>query len=369
MPRTSRGISAEMNSSSTRKPPLSVIIPVLNEEGVIGGILEDLSCQDGLDFEVIVSDGGSQDATQKIVARFGAQFVSGRPGRAVQLNAGAGEARGQYLLFLHADSRLPDGGMLAEAVSFLEARIADRGRDSVAGHFALNFIREQTTRTLAWAYLEAKSSLNRENTTNGDQGFLISSSYFHRLKGFDESLPYFEDQRLAERIRESGEWVTLPGVVQTSSRRFEKEGFGKRYTMMAVMMGVHHAGLPGFFQKAERLYVPHHEPGIFLVSPQLDLIQQSLRELGKPEKCRFWLSVGHYVRSHAWQIFFLMDVALSLVSGRRLPRACTGFHDRILEPLLDFRVFDIITACLVFIWFHLLARPWYRIRETAPKRD
>ena len=73
--------------------------------------------------------------------------------------------------------------------------------------------------------------------TNGDQGFLMCRSYFKELGGFNTDLPFLEDQDLAERIRSDGRWVTLPGVLQTSARRFETEGFHRRYILMAIMMG------------------------------------------------------------------------------------------------------------------------------------
>lgn len=89
---------------------ISVIVPALNEEGVIAGALESLSCQGGA-WETIVVDGGSTDRTREVARRYARVLTSGR-GRARQMNAGAMAARGEILLFLHADSRLQPGALV-----------------------------------------------------------------------------------------------------------------------------------------------------------------------------------------------------------------------------------------------------------------
>ncbi len=344
-------------------PRLSVVIPVLNEEWSLPGILGDLARQKDIDAEIVVSDGGSTDGTRRVALEYGVTFLEGPPGRAMQLNAGARQARGSFLLFLHADSRLTDEQALARSVSFLESRIQEHGHDRIAGHFRLRFMRTQTKGGLAYAYMEAKSALSREGTTNGDQGYLLSAAYYRALEGFEESLPFLEDQRLAERIRRTGAWVTLPGLVKTSARRFEKDGLAKRYLMMAVMMGCHHAELHEFFHGARNLYAAHHVAGVFRVSPYFDLIQKTLLERSGQERCLFWLDIGRYVRRNAWQIFFLADVLIGLAFGRTSTHPITRFFDAALAPVLNCRIFDVSTSGLVFIWFHCLVRPWYRFRE------
>ncbi len=91
----------------TGVPRLSVIIPTLNEAEVLSATLERVNQAD--EVEIIVADGGSQDATRSISTDSGAIVVTETDGRAAQLNAGAKRASGRHLLFLHADTLLPDG--------------------------------------------------------------------------------------------------------------------------------------------------------------------------------------------------------------------------------------------------------------------
>jgi len=350
---------------TAKLPALSVVIPAINEEEALSFLLEDLRKQRGIELEVLVGDGGSTDRTREIAGKHGATVVVSPAGRAVQMNTAAREARGDYILFLHADSRLPESKILCEAVAYLQGLIGEAGREDTAGHFQLRFLRDRPGNSAAYAFLEAKSALNRENTTNGDQGFLMRTSFFRKLGGFDESLPFLEDQRLAERIREYGTWVTLPGVLSTSARRFEKDGFTKRYVMMAITMGVLHAGFTDFFVRTRKLglYSLHATPEILLVTPLFDLIARMLRGSSSTDRCRFWRKIGRYVCRNAWQVFFLADVRVisRMKPGRRW--TCLDFYDRVVGRVMEFPIFPLLTSVLTFMWFQFMVRPWYRFTE------
>ncbi|MFQ6016344.1 MAG: glycosyltransferase, partial [Anaerolineae bacterium] len=108
---------------------VSIIVPVLNEAQVIGSLLEHLLALEG-EHEIIVVDGGSEDGTAAIASRY-VRVVSAERGRARQMNAGVREARGEVLLFLHADCRLPAG-----AIQRIEAALADPA--CVGGCFTLS---------------------------------------------------------------------------------------------------------------------------------------------------------------------------------------------------------------------------------------
>ncbi len=192
-----------------RPPVLSIIIPTLNEAETLPGLLGDLRLQQDISFEILVGDGGSVDATRTVAESRGATFIAAPRGRGVQMNMAAAHARGQYLLFVHADSRLDDPRLLCTALMALKE--AARSTPLIAGHFPLRFIRTQKGHALAYRYMEAKSALNRVNTTNGDQGMLLSRTFFEQMGGFDQQLPFLEDQRLAEQVRLRGGWITLPG--------------------------------------------------------------------------------------------------------------------------------------------------------------
>ncbi len=289
-------------------------------------------------------------------------MVRASRGRGAQMNAAARAAHHPFLLFLHADSHLRDPWLLDHAVHALQKRIDAAGNTKVAGHFPLHFIRADGRHTLAYRYIEAKTTLNRTNTTNGDQGFLMAREFFDALGGFSEALPFLEDQEMAERIRRDGVWMTLPGVLESSARRFEAEGFHRRYLLMGIIMGIYSVGAHGFFKRAPDIYRSHPETGL-LLTPFFRTIRRMMREeLGLGGSLRAWLAVGRYVRQNAWQPFFFMDVlARPLFGPKRTP--LLGFHDRIFRPLTNFVPFDALTALFCFVWYMGVLAPWFALRE------
>lgn len=343
---------------------VSVIIPTLNEEKKLPELLSALWVQTCRGLEVIVGDGGSTDRTVEIAEHWGARVVTCGRGRGRQMNAAALSASGAYLFFLHADSCINEPELLDRAVCVIEERIALMGHNRIAGHFRLRF-KTLKQRTIAYDFLEAKSALNRADTINGDQGFLMQAEYFRALGGFDESLPFLEDQRLAHRIRESGVWLTLTGTIETSARRFEEEGFARRYILMAIIMGLNDVGLNAFFEAAPHAYRVQHETRLLLLTPFFRIIRRITRDMGLKRSFITWLRVGRYIKRNAWQIFFFLDVVLKRwVGGTRYQRnMLLSLHDRIVRPVLDFRVFDWITAGLAYVWIMSVLASWYRIRD------
>jgi len=239
-------------------PELSVVVPTLDEAEALPELLAQLGQQAGIALEVIVADGGSRDATLEIAQAAGARVVHAPRGRGAQKNAGAAVARAAYLLFLHADSWLESPGLLRDALAALRDDLAKHGGDA-AGHFPLRFARAERGHARFYRGLEEKTACNRPDTVNGDQGALLRTAHFHALGGFDEELPFLEDQRLAARIFARDRWIVLPGRLVTSARRFESEGHYRRYTLMAIMMGLHAAGLEVFFSRARGVYVGQSE--------------------------------------------------------------------------------------------------------------
>jgi rSAM/selenodomain-associated transferase 2 len=341
---------------------LTVIIPVLNEADRLPALLSALREQRGLDIETIVADGGSHDDSARIAAYFNVQIIHADRGRGRQMNAAARVALGEYLLFLHADSSIDDPELLFKAVAALRDEFK-RQKGEVAGHFRLNFQRTSKGSRIAYRYLEEKTALNRVNTTNGDQGLLITKSFFRSLSGFDESLPFLEDQRLAERIRARGRWITLPGVLGTSARRFEVEGFYRRYILMGIIMGLHSTDVHPFFRRAGNVYRSQTDTGRLLLTPFFRMIWRMLQEdLGWWGSLRTWFHVGRYVRQNAWQIFFFFDVLMRPIMGPgRNP--FLAIHDRVFRPVTDFRFFDGITAVGSFLWYMGILAPWFWVVE------
>jgi rSAM/selenodomain-associated transferase 2 len=346
-------------------PSLSIIIPTLNEAEHLPALLADLRRQQGVTLEIIVADGGSRDGTLAIAESFGVHGLSTRQGRGAQMNAAAQRATSDTLLFLHADSRLDPPDLLHRALQALTS--ARQGEEKIAGHFSLRFLRTTSRNNLAYRYLEAKSALNRVNTTNGDQGFLLRRDFFHQLGGFAEDLPFLEDQGLAEKIRAQGRWITLPGELKTSARRFESEGFHRRYILMSMMMGLYSIGEKDFFLRAPGVYKLQEETGKLCLSPFFRLSRTLLSEWGGSESMRIFYRLGRYIRPNSWQLFFFIDVCLRPLPGR-VNTPFLNFHDRIFAPLTNFRAFNVLAGLLCFVWFIGILPAFFWLIEQFPRR-
>ena len=344
------------------QPLLSIIIPALNEAGTLPALLADLGRQEDIAFEIIIGDGGSTDATETVAGSFGSRFLRCPRGRGGQMNAAAGQATGIYFLFLHADSRLDDSRLLVNALATLQQ--AEKEHPRVAGHFRLRFMRSGQRNRLAYRYIEEKTALNRTNTTNGDQGLLLSRTFYHQLGGFDDSLPFLEDQRLAEKIRDQGRWLTLPGSLHTSARRFENEGFHRRYLLMGMMMGLFSIGELAFFTRAPGVYRVQQETGQLLLTPFFGLLWSMVRrDWGLSGTLRTFYRLGHYIRHNAWQLFFFLDVWLRPHLGPgRYP--LLGFYDRLVAPCIDFRLLSVFTGLCCFVWYMGILAPFIWLQES-----
>ncbi len=346
-------------------PLLSVIIPTLDETGQLPLLLQQLAAQKDVALEIIVADGGSTDSTRSVAEAFNAGLVRAEQGRGRQMNAAVRKSAGGYLLFLHADSRLDDDSLLFKALQALILEIDRVGRDDVAGHFRLRFIRTTAANAIAFRYAEEKSAFNRPNTTNGDQGLLLSRDYFRRLGGFAETLPFLEDQGIAEKIRVAGKLLTLPGYLQTSARRFEAEGFHRRYILMSMMMGLYSVGEEAFFLRAPGVYRVQKETGKLLLSPFFGIIWQLIREdWGFWGTVRTFFRLGRYIRQNSWQLFYFIDIlARPALGAERYP--FLKFHDRVFGPLTNFRLFDALTGLFCLIWFMGVLAPFFRLCDDS----
>ncbi len=338
-------------------PLLSVIIPTLNEAENLPLLLDELKKQQNISVEILIGDGGSTDATPMIAEAFGVRFILAPKGRGSQMNAAAMQASGDMLLFLHADSRIEDPDLLSSALSAIK-RESDKCKQ-LAGHFTLHFIRTSSENAMAYRYAEEKTAFNRVNTTNGDQGLLLSREFFRQLGGFDESMPFLEDQRIAEKIRSLGKWITLPGYLKTSARRFEAEGFHRRYILMSMMMGLHSVGAEEFFARAPGVYQLQQETGKLYLSPVFGLVWRMVcYDWGFFGSIRVFYLLGRYIRQNSWQMFFFLDVLLRPLLGKgHYPFLL--FHDRVFGPCTDFKLCDAIVGVICFIWFLGILAPFF----------
>ena len=347
------------------QPELSVIVPVLNEAAVLPALLTQLKQQQGIAVQIVVADGGSSDSSVAIAEAAGATVLRTAAGRATQMNAGAAIADAEHVLFLHADSGLPDTQLLRRALDALLAEQHGADSQPVAGHFALRFIGEhsgqQHTPPFGYRYLQTKTALNRENTTNGDQGLLISRADFNAQGGFDDSLPFLEDQRVAEQLRREGRWITLPARLDTAARRFESEGFVRRYTLMSIMMGLFAIGAMQFFRRAGDVYRHQQDTRRLQLAPFLSVAWSVLLELSWRER----IALGRYVARNAWQFALMCDVwrDRSLGTGAPEPAAppTLRFYDEYLAWFFNSRVVGAITFALVVIWFFGILWPTFAL--------
>ncbi|MCR9085307.1 MAG: TIGR04283 family arsenosugar biosynthesis glycosyltransferase [Rhodobacteraceae bacterium] len=198
--------------------PLSVVIPTLNAAETLLGCLEALfeGLFDGLIQEVIVSDGGSDDATCAIATELGARTVSGSAGRGGQIARGCGAARAQWVLVLHADTRLQPGWAQAVAAHMTDA--PDR-----AGYFWLRFDVAGIAPALVsrWANLRARVL----GLPYGDQGLMLPRDLLVQVGGYPD-LPLMEDVALARVLR--GRLRPLGHIAVTSADRYVAEGWVRR---------------------------------------------------------------------------------------------------------------------------------------------
>lgn len=332
---------------------VAIVIPTYNEALSLPDLLNDLEEQKGIQLNVIVSDGGSSDHTLSVASGRSTVVQNHRASRAEQLNLGAAQADQEWILFLHADSRLRDPYLLKNALEHIIAM-----GSSTAGHFPLEFVGPDSDHP-GFRFLSAKSKLNRPFTINGDQGFLVHRELYDAVGGFDSSLPFLEDQRFAQRIRPLGAWVTLPGQLQTSTRRFATEGFGRRYLVMAVVMGVNEVGLNDFFELVNAYRPAPHEP--LDLGPVISAIHEVTFQKSADEAWQIWEGVGRFLRLNAWQLALLFDVYLL----HDKPLTLTDRFDRHVAAKLDNRWADAVASALAASFFLVVVPSWWSNRERA----
>jgi len=341
------------------RPDLSIIVPVLNEEGSLPRLLDSLADQRGVRFELIVVDGGSTDGSAELLQRalpaFSLQWLKVPAGRAHQLNAGAALAQGRLLLFLHADSQFSDPRALAQAVAMVDGL----SPTLQAGRFRLSFRREQAAYGFGFFFWECKARLDRPACIHGDQGLLVARELFSRCGPFDERLPLAPETWFADRVRHECPWQLFPAVIETSARRFEVEGLAQRQTLNALLMNFATIGWDAFFGRVKDIYRSQDRATALFLKHYVALIDSLLDGLPARERRRLWMATGRFVRSHAWQIPFALDARRGFSRGRhpdQLSSPLLNFHDRWFERFTDNSCGRVLAAVLTWLWFRNLAR-------------
>lgn len=220
---------------------ISIVIPTLNEARALPQTLASVAAQPPT-HEVIVADGGSDDATIRIAREAGVICITARRGRGAQMNAGAQRARGEWLLFLHADTLLPRDALHAIA--------------ALPGEIEAGCFHQQFSDSDAHPLLKRVSRLHnwrcrKTRIMYGDQAMFVRRTVFEALDGFPEC--DLEDVKLSERLRARRTPVLLPMAVITDARKFIASGIVRSLARIVLILLCHRYNLP---LKGTRFFEP-----------------------------------------------------------------------------------------------------------------
>ena len=202
-------------------PVISLVMPVLDEADGIVAALAALQPLRAAGAEVLVVDGGSTDATVALATPLADRVIAAPRGRASQMNAGAAVARGEVLLFLHADTILPEGAMHLIAAAVSASRVWGRFDVAINGRSP-------------WLPLVATLMSRRSRLTGiatGDQAMFVTRSAFTTVGGFPD-LQLMEDIELSKRLLQHSRPACIAARVTTSGRRWERHGIWRTILTM-----------------------------------------------------------------------------------------------------------------------------------------
>lgn len=207
----------------------AIVVPTLDEEEALARHLPAaLLAAD----EVVVSDGGSRDGTVELARRLGARVVEGPPCRGGQLNRGAAACSADLLLFLHADTTLPPGG-----VELARAAVA---AGAVGGGFRVRFDVDRPVQRLGARLINLRTRLTR--VPLGDQAQFATAEAFRALGGYRD-WPILEDLDFARRLKRHGRVALVERPVTTAARRFVERGVVATVATNWLIWGLFFAGV------------------------------------------------------------------------------------------------------------------------------
>jgi rSAM/selenodomain-associated transferase 2 len=201
-------------------PLVSIVVPVLHEAVTLAATLAPLQAVRGAVAEIVVVDGGSQDATAQVAAPLADRVIQAPRGRATQMNAGAASATGEILLFLHADTRLPPQAL---------DRVREALRSRAWGRFDVSIDGASPLLRMVACAMNVRSRLT--GIATGDQAIFMTRAAFAAVGGFPE-IPLMEDVAISRRLRDRSAPACLRDRVATSGRRWERHGVLRTVALM-----------------------------------------------------------------------------------------------------------------------------------------
>lgn len=218
---------------------VSVIIPVYNEESAIREILTTLPL--GSSLEAIVVDGGSTDRTKEIAGQFPVRIIEAAKNRAIQMNQGAKQARGDIFLFLHSDCLLQD-----ESIKSIENYLSN-------GYIGGCLTQRINSDRFIFRLIENSGNIRARLSRifYGDQGIFVRKDVFFEIGGFPE-VPIMEDVLFSKKLRETGKTIVLSDKILVSRRRWDKRGILKTTLLYNTIIILFKLGYP--LEKIKLLY-------------------------------------------------------------------------------------------------------------------
>ena len=212
------------------RPVISIVIPSLNEARFILPTIEHARANH---VEIILADGGSTDGTRALAENAGVKVIPCPRGRGRQLNEGARHASGDIVLFLHADTLLPDG-FISEVITILSMP------GSIAGAFRLGIVGKNWALRIVAALTNMRSVLLQ--LPYGDQAIFLRKERFLLAGGFPD-IPIMEDYALVLRLRKMGRITISSRAVKTSGRRWDRLGLLKTTLINQLVIVGYHVGI------------------------------------------------------------------------------------------------------------------------------
>ncbi len=225
-------LSDSTNETATQ-PLLSIVVPMLNERQELPTLLSHLRHWQSRGCEVLLVDGGSSDGSLQKAQAEGWPVIRSKPGRSLQMNRGVAYSQGSALLFLHADTRLPDNADEEVLQALQEGCGWGRFDVQISGGPAL-------LRLVAWC-MNQRSRLG--GIATGDQALFMTRELFDEVGGFPQ-LPLMEDIELCRRLRQRRQPRCLRSRVMTSGRRWQQGGVCNTIWLMWRLRWRYWRGVP-----------------------------------------------------------------------------------------------------------------------------